>query len=264
MTDLKPFLQIKNFIVVEEPFLQYAETAAKIDIGNDASWRDVTARGYPDNNELLELIPKPQVLCVSRLANGVYLMTDTFITEQLSKTKFVETIQQITKEKGMNEDDIKVYIGNCWKHLQDIWIGAVVEDLCSQLSKDLKDDLDDFHFMLQVQTEVGQIYRAVEKAIANTSQALGGAIQDLGSEGAIPVLMNIPYYLEFLNKRLCCRSDNILMKNMYIMFQLVEVVALLYVLSIYHILITIPVRWLADNTDALADFDFGLADMYTT
>eukprot|EP00957_Ditylum_brightwellii_P165666 12611766-Ditylum_brightwellii.AAC.1 len=71
------------------------------------SWRDGTACEYPDNNELLELIPKPEVLYVSRLANGAYLMTDTCVTEQLFKTKFVKTIQQIAKEKGMNEDDIK-------------------------------------------------------------------------------------------------------------------------------------------------------------
>eukprot|EP00957_Ditylum_brightwellii_P106910 8156603-Ditylum_brightwellii.AAC.1 len=98
--------------------------------------------------------------------------------------------------------------------------------------------------------EVGQIYRAVEKEFAETDQyakgdgimfyswkkihhpttyiypcarVLEGARQDLGSEGAIPVLMNIPYCLEFLNWRSCCRNDNILMKNLYIMLQLVEV-----------------------------------------
>eukprot|EP00957_Ditylum_brightwellii_P058617 4446484-Ditylum_brightwellii.AAC.1 len=80
--------------------------------------------------------------------------------------------------------------------------------------------------MLQVQTEVGKIYRVVEKELAKTTQyangdgtmfygwkkthypttyiylcarALGDARQDLRSKGAIPVLMNIPYYLEFLN-----------------------------------------------------------------
>eukprot|EP00957_Ditylum_brightwellii_P023127 1744959-Ditylum_brightwellii.AAC.1 len=71
------------------------------------SWRDVTAHEYPDANELLELIPKPEALCISRLANGAYLMTDTCITEQLFKAKFVKTIQQIAKKKGTNEDDIK-------------------------------------------------------------------------------------------------------------------------------------------------------------
>eukprot|EP00957_Ditylum_brightwellii_P180381 13741029-Ditylum_brightwellii.AAC.1 len=88
------------------------------------SWRDVTAHEYPDTNGLLELIPKPEVLCVSKLANSTYLMADTCITEQLFETKFVKTIQQIAKEKGMKEDNVK-------------------------LSEDLKDDLDDFHFMLQ-------------------------------------------------------------------------------------------------------------------
>eukprot|EP00957_Ditylum_brightwellii_P057601 4368142-Ditylum_brightwellii.AAC.1 len=191
----------------------------------------------------------------------------------------------------MNEDGIKVHIDDCWQHLRDIWTGAVVKNLCSQLSEDLKDDFDDFHFILQVQMEVSQIHRAVEKEFAKTAQyakgddtmfygwkkthhpttyiypctrTIGDARQDIGSEGAIPVFMNIPYYLEFLNWRLCCRSDNILMKNLYITLQLVELVALLCVLSIYHFSITIPVRWLAGNTDALADFDFSLADMCTT
>eukprot|EP00957_Ditylum_brightwellii_P168498 12825981-Ditylum_brightwellii.AAC.1 len=54
------------------------------------------------------------------------------------------------------------------------------------------------------------------------------------------------------------------MKNLYIMLQFVEVVALLCVLSIHHILITTPVRWLAGNTNVLADFGVGLADMCTT
>eukprot|EP00957_Ditylum_brightwellii_P063066 4786553-Ditylum_brightwellii.AAC.1 len=89
--------------------------------------------------------------------------------------------------------------------------------------------------------KVGQMYRAVENKIAETAQyakgddimlyswkkthhpptyiylcarALGGARQGLRSEGAIPVLMNIPYYLEFLSLRFCCRSDNLLMKNL--------------------------------------------------
>eukprot|EP00957_Ditylum_brightwellii_P004227 321120-Ditylum_brightwellii.AAC.1 len=76
-------------------------------------------------------------------------MTGTCITEQLFKTKFVKTIQQTAKEKGMHEDDIKVYIGNCWQNLRGVWTGAVAKDLCSQLSVDLKGYLDDFHFMLQ-------------------------------------------------------------------------------------------------------------------
>eukprot|EP00957_Ditylum_brightwellii_P188935 14382567-Ditylum_brightwellii.AAC.1 len=56
---------------------------------------------------------------------------------------------QTAKEKGMNKDDIK-------------------------LSKDLKDDLDNFHFTLRVQTKVGNIYRTVEKENAETAQYAKG------------------------------------------------------------------------------------------
>ena len=45
------------------------------------------------------------------------------------------------------------------------------------------------------------------------TRACGGARQDVGVEGACSVLMNIPYYLEFLIWRFCCGGDGILEKT---------------------------------------------------
>jgi hypothetical protein len=45
------------------------------------------------------------------------------------------------------------------------------------------------------------------------------------------------------------------------MLRSVEVVALLCVLSILHISICLPTRWLAGKTQDLADYDFGYYDM---
>ncbi len=52
--------------------------------------------------------------------------------------------------------------------------------------------------------------------------------KDIGSEGAMAVFMNIPYFLEFLDWRLSSglSVDTILIKNLFIILQLVEMVAL--------------------------------------
>jgi hypothetical protein len=56
-------------------------------------------------------------------------------------------------------------------------------------------------------------------------------------------------------------GDGVLATNLYIYLRSVEVVSLLRVLSILHILICMPVRWLAGQTAELSDYDFGHYDM---
>ncbi len=73
----------------------------------------------------------------------------------------------------------------------------------------------------------------------------GGNLQDIEIEGAM-FIMNIPYYFEFICWRLSCGgSDSILMTNLYKVLQSVEIIALLRVLSILHLAICLPHRWLA-------------------
>ena len=92
-------------------------------------------------------------------------------------------------------------------------------------------------------------------------RACGGTRQDLSVEGAPSILMNLPLYLQFPNWRMgACGTagDGILATNLYIYLRSVEVVALFRVLSILHILICMPVRWLASKTAELSDYDFGI------
>ena len=97
------------------------------------------------------------------------------------------------------------------------------------------------------------------------ARALGGSRQDIGVEGAVPVLMNLKYYIEFLDWRLTCAvNDNLLQTSLYITLRSVEMVALLRVLSILHIAVCMPVRWLAGNTENLAQYDFGAVSMGRT
>ena len=75
-------------------------------------------------------------------------------------------------------------------------------------------------------------------------QACGGLRQDLGVEGAPAVLMNLPYYLQFLHWHLSIgiSSDGILQQKLFTLLHSTEVVALLWVLSILHIAICLPTR----------------------
>jgi hypothetical protein len=77
--------------------------------------------------------------------------------------------------------------------------------------------------------------------------------------------MNLQYYIEFLDWRLTCAvNDNLLQTSLYITLRSVEMVALLRVLSILHIAVCMPVRWLAGNTENLAQYDFGAVSMGRT
>lgn len=97
------------------------------------------------------------------------------------------------------------------------------------------------------------------------TRALGGTRQDIATEGACGALMNIPFYVEFLNWKLSCgTSDSILMRNLYIVLQSVETIAMLRVLAILHVSVTIPHRWLSGKCGDFSEHDFGLYDMGLT
>jgi hypothetical protein len=92
------------------------------------------------------------------------------------------------------------------------------------------------------------------------ARSCGGARQDLCVEGAPAVLMNAQFYLAFLNWRMSIQ-DGILATKLYLMIRSMEVIALLCVLSILHIAICLPTRWLAGKTHELAEYGFGYYDM---
>ncbi len=169
-----------------------------------------------------------------------------------------------------------------------------MKELTSHLDQLLKNDLDVIHPILRVTTDPNSIFCAIEKLFGETAnfakgsgsmyydymrtynpnahhyqimRALGGTRQDIGSEGLMAVFMNIPYiFLEFLEWRLSSGlgRDSILMKNLFIILQLVEMIVLFQVLAILHVAICIPTRWLAGKTQELTEFQFGVWDMGRT
>ena len=164
----------------------------------------------------------------------------------------------------------------------------MIDRLDKYLTDELRADLEEIHFSLRVGTEITDILRAIEKYFGLTAnyakgkgsmfqdymkryhpmaylypvaRACGGSRQDIGVEGAIAVLMNLPHYLEFLIWRMQCGGNGILERKLYTILRSVEMVALLRVLSILHISICMPLRWLAGNCGNLSEFGFGVADM---
>ena len=76
------------------------------------------------------------------------------------------------------------------------------------------------------------------------AQPCGGTRQDICLEGAPTVLMNLPYYLQFLHWGILAmggKSEAILQTKLYITLHCTEFIALLHVLSILHIAICLPV-----------------------
>eukprot|EP00957_Ditylum_brightwellii_P115544 8812910-Ditylum_brightwellii.AAC.1 len=50
-------------------------------------------------------------------------------------------VYDIAWSKGFDEDKLKIYIGHCIHHLQNVWVGAISVHLCCKLTQLLKDYL---------------------------------------------------------------------------------------------------------------------------
>eukprot|EP00956_Cyclotella_meneghiniana_P011123 scaffold15566_cov34-Cyclotella_meneghiniana.AAC.1 len=253
-------------------------------------WRSVTVELYPDRQDLLDRIPPSSELTLAKMAKG-FTMTDTCNTARRIQHLLHEEIKKICKEKGMSDEDIELHKSFCWQHLRNVWFGAVELALNNTLLNQLEESMSAIPSIYRVNMDIVNLYRAAEKMVGGTAnyekgdgknfvhfknefhpttflyplvRACGGTRQDLCVEGAPSILMNLPMYLQFLHWRMdaCGTSgDGILATNLYLNFKSSEVIAQLRVLSILHIAICMPVRWLAGKTESLLDYDFGYYDM---
>ena len=97
------------------------------------------------------------------------------------------------------------------------------------------------------------------------TRACGGTRQDGDTEGALPVLMNLPIYLQFIAWRYQCGGgDGILEKSVFFWLRSVEFVACLRVLSVIHMCVVLPLRWLHGSCHTLSEYNFGVANMAST
>ena len=90
-------------------------------------------------------------------------MTDTCATAQKFKRLLQEAIEKAAIEAGIPADEICVFQADCWHHLRNVWIGAVVNALSEHLSSVLADDLENFPAIYRVNTDISGLMIAMEK-----------------------------------------------------------------------------------------------------
>jgi hypothetical protein len=94
-----------------------------------------------------------------------------------------------------------------------------------------------------------------------------GLRQDLCTEGSLPIYMNYPNYVEFLDSTLQKpwktknESESILQKNLFIVLTSSEMISLVQLLSILHISICMPFQYLVGKCHEFKQFRWGAADM---
>ena len=138
----------------------------------------------------------------------------------------ITEITALAEKEGWSPVEINFFEGDCWQHLRNIWFGAMVKQLNKMLTVLLEDDLNKIPSLFCMFAEIDDLLHCIEKEFGLTAnytkghgsifenqmktyhptaylfpiiRACGGSRQDLGVEGVQAVLMNLPYYLQFLH-----------------------------------------------------------------
>ena len=186
----------------------------------------------------------------------------------------------------------RAYDLDCMNHLRNVWFGGVEKSLTKHLNEILRSSLDEIDSNLQVSSSISAIIRAIDKEFSlsanypkghgelfkvwmkkNYPMALlfhveraAGSRQDLCTEGCLAIFMNYPYYVEFLDGMLRKITSNnqqksILQQNLFVILTSNEMIALARLLSILHLSICMPFRYLAGKTHEFAKYNWGAATM---
>ena len=70
-----------------------------------------------DNNHNIPLV---EALSLTKLSNHGIITTDTCITVRKTARLLDKLIRAMCLEKGMNEDEIRIYLFDCMNHLRNV------------------------------------------------------------------------------------------------------------------------------------------------
>ena len=239
------------------------------------SLRQLVKEKYP---EKIDLLPLADGIDINKLGDGGVIMTDTCNAARKLRRILVDSIDG-------------AYDLDCMNHLRNVWIGNMEKSLSKYLNDILRVSLDEIDPTLRIVASIGAIIRATDKEFslsANYPKGHGelflewireyypgvlllhveraaGSRQDLCTEGCLAIYMNNEYYVEFLDTALRKRKKNqgasILQMNLFVVLTSSEMIALARLLSIIHIYVVMPFRFLAGKTHEFAEFNWGAADM---
>ena len=181
------------------------------------------------------------------------------------------------------------YFAYYWQDLHNVWFGSIVTNLCKHIQDYMKTDLEQIHFSMRITTDIINPLRDVERYFGGNPnyskgkgaefmnrmnryrptaylyavfRACGRSCQDIGVEGAIAVVMNVPYCLDFLIRRMrCIHGYGIFERNLFMLLQSAEMIALLRILSILHIAVYTTLQWITGNCGDLYQHKFGVSDI---
>jgi hypothetical protein len=224
-------------------------------------------------------------LKLSKLHDGGLVTQDTCNTASKGSDLILAEIRVSAEANGVSSEKVFTFKTYCHQHLRNIWWKWLEDCLSKFLRKRLEGSLADINPNLRVSTKISDIIRAVDKEFslpANYPKGQGreflywlkkyhpgvllvptlrgaGSRHDLNVEGAAAIFYNCQLYVEFLDEQLRVpNANNILQENLFIILSAEEMIALCRLCSIFHFAFSLPLRWLAANTQDLAKYDWSV------
>jgi len=112
-------------------------------------WHKMTTEMYPDDIGLLALIPYSSDMSPTKLIGG-FLSHDNCATANKTGDNVMDMILKLGKELGMNDQDLILYQGYCFNHLQNMRFVVIENNLSWKITKVLMNDLESIPSHLQV------------------------------------------------------------------------------------------------------------------
>lgn len=227
-------------------------------------------------------------LKLSKLVQGGLVTQDTCNGASKGSDLIIDQIKLSAAADGISEDQWLVVKTYCHHHLRNIWWKWMEDCLSKYLRDALEGSLEEIDPRVRVSTKISDIIRAVDKAFslpANYPKGNGkeflhwlekyhpgallvptlrsaGSRHDLNVEGAGAVYYNRNLYIQFLDEQLKTpNANNILQENLFIVLSSEEMIALCRLCSIFHFAFSVPLRWLAGNTQDLAKYGWSVFSM---
>eukprot|EP00966_Prymnesium_polylepis_P184914 4285642-Prymnesium_polylepis.1 len=235
--------------------------------------------------------PDPSRLGFHQLG-GALIMSDTCNAARAATRLIMENAARAIEQDIGSEawallsdaekaEKTRTYVGHCMQHLRNILLDAMTNEATKHLTSELEESLDTFSSYERMSTDVMQLIRAVYKELHHTGEyakgkqrefehwllthhpqafymplerAKGGR-QDLAFDGAVPIYANRQLITEFLHELVFVPGhSNILEDFLWHSLSCAEMVALTRVLTLFDLLLSMPLRWLCGMGSKLTDW----------
>ena len=96
-------------------------------------------------------IPPAEALCITKMADHGTITTDTCNAAR----KLARLLRKMCS--NMTDDQINIFVLDCWNHLRNVWIGEMNRVLSKYLADLMRKDLELIDSMLRVTTKFDMV-----------------------------------------------------------------------------------------------------------